>query len=83
MEKHQIGTITDYLPEIDTALITLTETVSLGDEIIIGEGEEQFGQTIELLQIGEESVDTAEAGAQIGTEVIQPVKVGMPVFKEL
>lgn len=81
MTHHQIGTITKYLPDINTAEIELTESIAIGESLMIGTGEEGFDQVVESIQIDNEMVEKAESGATAAIYVHQAVEEGMPVFK--
>lgn len=82
MEMTEIGQVTHYFDDIHVATVELSEAVSLGDQLWFGNQEDGFEQVIEMLQIDDDNVETAEAGAVAGIHVHQPVEIGTSVYKK-
>lgn len=80
MDMSQIGTVTHYFDDIGVATIELSQPLALGEKVWFGNQLDGFEQTVESLQIGTESVETAEAGAVVGVEVHKSVEVGTAVY---
>lgn len=77
-----IGTVTQYLDQIDVAIIELTDTLNLGDVVVIKYGDEEFEQTVESIQIDEDNMETAQAGDIVGVHVDHHTHPGAEVFKK-
>lgn len=80
-EKKLIGKIAHYYTKIEVAVIDLTETLSVGDEISIEGASTNFKQTIESMQIEHENIQTAKKGDSIGLKVKDRVREGDNVYK--
>ena len=80
-EKKQIGKITHYFSKISVAVVELTDTVEVGDTILIKGAHTEFEQTIKSMQIEHESIEKAGKGQSIGLKVDQKVHENDAVFK--
>lgn len=82
MAEKLIGKVSHYFDKINVAVVKLTAAVALGDELIFRKGEEEVMQTLESIQIDNESLQKAKAGDVVGVEVHTPVKPGTEVYKK-
>ena len=82
MGKKVVGKIANYFSNIGVAVVDIEGKLKVGDEVIIGEGESAFTQTIESMQIEHQNVDEAKKGQSIGMKVSQEAKKGWKVYKE-
>lgn len=80
-EGKLIGKVTHYFGKIGVAVIELSNTLKVGDEIRIAGGEVDFTQTVESMEIEHEEVKTAKKGDSIGLKVNQKVRDGYKVYK--
>lgn len=81
-EKHvRIGRVTHYYTKIGVAVIDLTESISVGDQILIRGANTDFEQTVESMQIEHENVNHAEGGQSIGLRVKDRTRDGDIVYK--
>ena len=81
-EGKLIGEITHYFGKIGVAVLKLSDTLKVGDQIKIVDKEgEEFTQTVDSMQIEHENVPEAKAGDLIGLKVIQKVREGDKVYK--
>jgi len=80
-EKKLIGKISHYYSKIEVAVVDLTDTLSVGDEISIEGATTNFKQTIDSMQIMHENVQTAKKGDSIGLKVKDKVRDGDSVYK--
>ncbi len=63
------------------AVIELTDTLSVGDEISIEGASTNFTQPVESMQIMHENIQEAKAGDAIGLKVKDKVREGDSVYK--
>lgn len=82
-ELKEVGTITHYFTKISVAIVELTDTLSVGDRILIKGITTDFEQTVDSMQIEHTNVEKAEAGQSIGLKVNERVREGDTVYKIL
>ncbi len=75
----KIGKITHYYGNIGVAIIELSAKLSAGDKVKFGEGEGEFEQTIESMQIDHKDISSAKKGDMIGVKVDEKVSEGTEV----
>ncbi len=80
-EKKLVGKVAHYYTKIEVAVIDLTDTLAVGDEISIEGASTNFRQTIESMQIMHKNIQTAKAGDSIGLKVKDRVREGDSVYK--
>jgi len=76
-----IGKITHYYSKIGVAIIELAGDLKAGDKIKIKEGESEFEQEVESMEIEHQKVKDAKKGDVIGLKVNEKVKEGTLVYK--
>lgn len=80
MEK-QIGKITHYYDRISVAVLALTDSLEVGDEIRISGHTTDFTQNITSLEIEHEKILMAEPGDEVAMKVIDSVRKGDKLYK--
>lgn len=81
-EEKLVGEITHYFGKIGVAVVKVSDTLKVGDEIkIVSKTGEEFTQKVESMQIEHENIKEAKAGDLIGLKVIQKAKEGSKVYK--
>ena len=80
-EGQLIGKVTHYFGNIGVAVIELSDTLKVGDNIRIVGGEADFTQTVESMEIEHQKVKEAKAGDSIGLKVEKKVREGYKVYK--
>jgi putative protease len=80
-ERKQIGKITHFFSKIGVAVVELTDTIKVGDTILIKGANTEFEQTIKSMQIEHESIEEAGKGQSVGMKVDQKVHENDVVFK--
>lgn len=80
-EKKLIGKISHYFDKIGVAVIDLTDTLEVGDEISIEGAATNFRQTIDSMEIEHQKIDKAKKGQSIGMKVADKVRDNDKVFK--
>jgi selenocysteine-specific translation elongation factor len=81
MAEKQIGTITNFFSKIGVAVIELTGTIELGDEIRIAGGDREFTQTVDSMQIEHEPIEKAEAGQEVAVKLEQKARANDLVYR--
>lgn len=76
-----IGKITHYFGNIGVAVIEVSKTLKVGDNIRIVGGETDFTQTVDSMEIEHEKVKEAKKGDSVGLKIAQKVREGYKVYK--
>ncbi|MCX8171121.1 MAG: translation elongation factor-like protein [Candidatus Bathyarchaeota archaeon] len=83
LELKEVGKVTHYFTKIGVAVISLTDTLSVGDRILIKGMTTNFEQSVESMQIEHKNVNVAYRGQSVGLKVNQRVREGDKVYKIL
>jgi|APSaa5957512576_1039674.scaffolds.fasta_scaffold269322_2 hypothetical protein len=81
MVEKLVGKITYFFDMSGTAMIKLTDTLMIGDEIHVVGSSSNFKQKLEILQKNDGNISIAKAGEDIAIKVSQPVQEGDSVYK--
>ena len=82
-ELKEVGNVTHYFTKISVAIVELSDTLSVGDRILIKGITTDVEQTVNSMQIEHETVEKAEAGQSIGLKTDERVREGDTVYKIL
>lgn len=83
MTSLKVGKVTHYYDKIGVAIVDLSASLSVGDNIkFVRGGEDVHKQKVETIQIEHEKKDTAKKGDVIGLKVTKEIKEGAEVFKQ-
>ena len=77
----KIGKVTHYFTKIGVAVLELSDTLAVGDEIILRGQTTNFSQTVDSMEINKVKVDKAGKGQSIGLKVRERVRQGDDVYK--
>lgn len=80
-EGKLIGKIAHYFGNIEVAVIELSDTIKVGDNIRIVGGETDFTQIIDSMEVEHKKVEEAKKGDSVGLKVGQKVREGYKVYK--
>jgi len=80
-EKKLIGKISHYFTKIGVAVIELTDSLEVGDEISIEGAVTNLRQRVESMEIEHKKIDKAKAGDSIGMKVMDRVREKDNVYK--
>ena len=80
-EKKLVGKVSHYFTKIGVAVIELTGTLSVDDNISIEGASTNFTQKIDSMQIEHKNINKAKKGDSIGLKVIDRVREGDLVYK--
>ena len=81
MPEVEIGTITHYYGNISVAIIQLTDTLKVGDNVHIKGHSEDFTQQVSSMQVEHNDVQEAGKGQAVGIKVTQKAHPNDKVFK--
>jgi putative protease len=81
MEKKEVGRISHFFGKIMVAAIKVSDTIRVGDRVSIEGSKTNFEQTIDSMQIENESIEEAKSGDEIGVKVSEKVREGDTVYK--
>jgi putative protease len=81
MTGTRLGEVSHYYDRISVAVITLTDSVKVGEKVhFLGHGVD-FEQEVSSMQIEHEAIESAKKGDQVAMKVLKPVKPHTAVFK--
>jgi putative protease len=80
-EKKLVGKISHYFDKIGVAVVDLTDTLEVGDEISIEGAATNFRQTVDSMEVEHQKIDKAKKGDAIGMKVADKVRNNDKVFK--
>ena len=81
MSGTQIGSVTHFFDHISVAVLTLTETLRVGDTIHILGHSTDLKQTVTSLQVEHKEITEAKPGDDVALKVNQRVHPHDKVFK--
>lgn len=82
-ELKEVGNVTHCFVKISVAVVELSDTLSVGDRILIKGMTTNVEQTVNSMQIEHANIEKAEAGQSIGLRVDDRVREGDTVYKIL
>jgi|AntAceMinimDraft_10_1070366.scaffolds.fasta_scaffold169198_2 putative protease len=80
-EEILVGKITHFFQKIMVAVLKLSKSLEMGDEIRIQGGEVDFTQKVKSMEMDHQKVKKAKAGQSVGMKVEAKVHPGYKVFK--
>ena len=80
-EGKLIGKISHYFGNISVAVVDLSDTLKVGDNIRITGGETDFTQAVTSMEVDHKKVDSAKKGDSVGFKVDQKVRDDYKVYK--
>lgn len=80
-QEQEIGKVSHFFNKISVAAIDLTGELKAGDTIHIKGATSDFTQTVDSMQIDNETVSEAAAGQSIGIKASEPVREHDVVYK--
>jgi len=82
IEGKKIGEVIHYFGEIEVAIIKLSGSLKVGDEIrVVGGEDTDFTQKVKSMEIDYEEIEKAKKGQEVGTKVEEKVREGYEVYK--
>ncbi|MFH1237669.1 MAG: EF-Tu/IF-2/RF-3 family GTPase [Candidatus Aenigmatarchaeota archaeon] len=80
-DKKLVGKVRHYFSNISVAVIDLSSTLKVGDEISIEGSSTNVTQKVDSMQIEHKNVEEAKKGQSIGMKVADRVREGDVVFR--
>ncbi|MDD5696896.1 MAG: hypothetical protein PHO90_02915 [Candidatus Pacebacteria bacterium] len=81
-KEKRVGKVTHYFNKIKVGVIKLSDTLSLGDEIVVkSKTEERFKQKVASMEIDGEKIKRAKKGQEVGLKLKDAAREGYLVFK--
>jgi len=80
-ELREVGKVSHFFSKINVAVIDLTDTISVGDQIFIKGPTTDIEQTVDSMEIEHEKVKQATAGHSVGMKVKGRVRENDIVYK--
>lgn len=77
----RIGYITHFYDRIYVAVLSLTDTLEVGDKVHISGRATDFVQEVTSMEIEHEKVFTVGPGDEVAIKVIEPAKKGDVIYK--
>lgn len=81
MEEKEIGKITHYFGKVKVAVLSLTETLKVGDKVHIKGKHADFSQAVGSLQLEHLNIPEAGPGEDVAMLVDSPVHEGDVIYK--
>lgn len=80
-QEKEIGIVTHYFTDISVAVIKLSSTLRVGDEIHVKGATSDFKQRVDSMQIEHDQIKEAKAGQSIGLKVVDHARENDMVYK--
>lgn len=81
MPEIEIGTVTHYYGHINVAIVQLTDSLKVGDNVHLKGYTSDFNQEVSSIQIEHKDIPEAKAGDVIGMKVSQKAHPHDKVYK--
>jgi putative protease len=81
VQKKLVGKISHYYSKIGVAVVELSDTLEVGDEISIEGAATNLRQAVDSMQIEHEDIEKAKKGDSIGMKVVDKVRENDVVYK--
>ena len=79
----EVGSILHFFTKINVAVIELSNSLSVGDQILVKGPTTDFEQVVESMQIEHENIQKAEKGQSIGLKMVQRAREKDAIYKKL
>jgi len=80
-ELREVGRVSHFFGKVSVAIIEVTDTISVGDQILIKGPTTDIEQTVDSMEIEHVKVKQVEAGQSIGMKVKGRVREKDTVYK--
>lgn len=81
MSREEIGAVKHYYSKISVAIIELSASLNVGEEVTIVGPKTEFTQKIGSMQVEHENITSAKSGDLVGLKVIEQVREGDRLFR--
>jgi putative protease len=80
-ELEEVGKVTHFFTKISVAIVELTSTLNVGDQILVKGPSTNVEQKVDSMQIEHENVEKATKGQSIGLKVNDRVREHDVVYR--
>jgi len=77
----KVGQVSHYYDQAGVSTLTLEVDLTVGDQIKVVRGKDEFTQEVGSMEIDHQKVNEAKKGDEIGLKVDQPAKSKAVVYK--
>lgn len=81
MSREEIGQVKHYYNKISVAIIELSASLNVGEEVTVVGPKTEFTQKIGSMQVEHENITSAKSGDLVGLKVIEKVREGDRIFR--
>jgi len=79
----EVGSVLHFFSKINVAVVELSTSLSIGDQILVKGPMTDFEQVVESMQIEHETLQKAEKGQSIGLKMVQQAREKDVIYKKL
>ena len=79
-EGKTIGKVVHYYDKIGVAIVELSGSLKVGDQVKFVKGDDELEQAIDSIQVEKAAVESAKKGDVVGVKVDSPIKEGAEVI---
>jgi putative protease len=79
-EVKPIGKVVHWYDKIGVAVIKLSGTLKVGDNVKVRRGEAEFEDTVSSMQLDHESVSSGKKGQEMAVKFSQEAKEGSQIY---
>lgn len=80
MPEKKVGKITHWYDKLGVAVVKLSGSLKVGDQVKVRRGNEEFDATVESMQIDHEDVKSAKKGDEAAIKLPQKTKEGAAIY---
>ena len=80
-QKPQIGRVLNYFTQINVAVVLLSDTLKVGEQISFEGSTTSFDQKVESMQVERQDIPEGGKGQAVGIKVTDRVRPGDRVFR--
>ena len=80
MPEKEVGKVTHWYDKIGVAVVDLSGSLKVGDQIKVRRGDEEFETAVESIQIDHEPVKSAKKGDEAAIKLPQKTKEGATIY---
>ncbi len=80
-KQKEIGKVVHYFDKIQVAVISLSSSLRVGDNLKFSDRGNEFTMAVESMQVDHQDVPVGKPGDEVAIKVAQPVKAGAKLFR--
>ena len=79
-KDNPIGKVVHWYDKLGVAVIKLSSTLKVGDQIKVKRGDQEFTDTVDSMQLDHKPVNSGKKGDEIAVKVSQQAKEGAEIY---